>query len=112
MIAVWSRLVDSQKLSSTSQSKRHKRLKKSTHSAYRLELLEPRILLSAELAGAVQPIPVEIVDSAHEQAVVLTVPTTGSSQQVWSVSEMLAMPASSFVPTRESTYPAQTHTPS
>lgn len=67
-----------------------------TKTTYTLELLESRVLLSGDLAGAVQAAPVQQLE-VPEQAVVLTVPGSDSvAQQTWSVSEMLAQPPSSF----------------
>ena len=68
------------------------RKKKTT---YTLELLESRVLLSGDLAGAVQAVPVK--PQVPQQAVVLNVPGQNTApQQTMSVSQMLAKPASSF----------------
>jgi hypothetical protein len=68
------------------------RKKKTT---YTLELLESRVLLSGDLAGAVQAAPVK--PEVPQQAVVLNVPNSNTAgQQTMSVSQMLAKPASSF----------------
>jgi hypothetical protein len=71
-------------------------MRKKTKTTYTLELLESRVLLSGDLAGAVQAAPVESLEGA-EQAVVLSVPRADSiDQQTWAVSDMLAEPPSSF----------------
>jgi hypothetical protein len=71
-------------------------MRKRTKSTYTLELLESRVLLSGDLAGAVPAAPVQPLE-APEQAVVLSVPRAdGTDQQTWSVSEMLAETPSSF----------------
>lgn len=85
-----------------------------TATEYTLELLEPRVLLSADLAGAVQVIPVNSVNGP-QQAVVVNVPSgpiAAAVQQGISVSEMLAKPAS-FFPQRineSNAPPPNTHT--
>ena len=71
--------------------------RKKTKTTYSLELLESRVLLSADLAGAVQTSPVN--PEVPQQAVVLNVEAAPSvGQQTFSVSEMLAKQASSFSP--------------
>ena len=72
---------------------------KKKKTTYTLELLESRVLLSGDLAGAVQAVPVK--PEVPQQAVVLTVPSSSGNgnnapQQTMSVSQMLAKPPSSF----------------
>ena len=70
--------------------------RKRTTTTYTLELLESRVLLSADLAGVVQAVPIQPAQ-APSQAVTLNAPAgTNAAQQTFSVSEMLATPASSF----------------
>ena len=70
-------------------------VKKKT-TTYALELLESRVLLSGDLAGAVQAAPVAKPE-VPQQAVVLNVPNSNTAaQQTMSVSQMLAEPSSSF----------------
>lgn len=67
-----------------------------TATTYTLELLESRVLLSGDLGGAVQAIPVNSM-AIPQQAVVLNVQAVPpGGQQTLSVSEMLAKQASSF----------------
>jgi hypothetical protein len=70
---------------------------KKTRSTYNLELLESRVLLSADLAGAVQIMPIKPTQ-APQQAMILNVPAgQAATQQTFSVSELLAKPVSSFL---------------
>jgi hypothetical protein len=70
--------------------------RKRTATTYTLELLESRVLLSADLAGAVQVIPINPAQTPS-QAVTLNVPSgPAAAQQTFSVAEMLAKLASSF----------------
>jgi hypothetical protein len=70
--------------------------RKKTGTAYALELLESRVLLSAEFAGALQAMPVKPAE-VPQQAVILNVPAApAAAQQAFSVSEMLAKSASFF----------------
>ena len=59
--------------------------RKKTESTYNLELLESRVLLSADLAGAVQVMPIKPTQ-APAQAMVLNVPSGhAATQQTFSV---------------------------
>jgi hypothetical protein len=69
--------------------------RKKTTTTYTLELLESRVLLSGDLAGAVQATPVK--PEVPQQAVVLNVPAPNTGTlDTMSVSQMLAKSASSF----------------
>jgi hypothetical protein len=81
---------------------------KTTATPYTIELLESRVLLSADFAGVVQVLPVNQLP-VPQQAVVLHVqPPTATIQQT-SVSEMLSKPAGSFPPTSNEADEATTH---
>jgi hypothetical protein len=79
---------------------------KKRQTAYALELLESRVLLSADLAGVAQALPATPLEMPP--AVVLNVsPASTTVQQTLSVAQMLAQPISIFPTTSISETPGQ-----
>jgi hypothetical protein len=72
-------------------SSQHKR-----ETAYTLEPLESRVLLSADLSGVVQSLPSKSIETPLSAVVLNVPPTPATGQQTLSVAQLLALPISSF----------------
>lgn len=72
----------------------HKQHNKQT--GYALEPLEERVLLSADLSGAVQALPSNSTQTPQVAVTLTITPASAGGQQALSVAELLAQPASAF----------------
>ena len=64
--------------------------------AYTLEPLESRVLLSADLSGVVQALPSKAIETPLPAVVLNVPPSPTTGQQTLSVAQLLALPISSF----------------